>query len=102
MNAADIKTLVRKQPFEPVEIGLSDGRAVLIQHPDQVVIARRHVIFGLAQQRSRRQNASTPADGDAVAKDWLLVDLVHVVSAESVNGDSENGKRRKRRPKDTD
>lgn len=92
MTAEDIKTLVRKEPFEPIEIGLSDGRSVLIRHPDQVVVAKRHVIFGLAQQRSRRANASTPDDGDAVAKDWLLVDLVHVVSAESINGDGPNGR----------
>ena len=51
MDGEDLGTLVRKRPFEPLEIGLSDGRSVLVRHPDQVVISRRKVIFGLGQVR---------------------------------------------------
>ncbi len=99
MDGEDLKALVRKRPFERIEIGLSDGRSVLVRHPDQVVISRRHVIFGLAQTRRARGNASTPTDGDVVAKDWMLVDLIHVVSAEPVNGEPPNGKNRKHQPR---
>ena len=99
MDGEDLKTLVRRRPFEPVEIGLFEGRTVLVSHPDQVVISRCNVIFGLAETRRARGNASTPTDGDIVAKDWMLVDLIHVVSAGSVNGEPPNGKNRKRRPR---
>ena len=97
MDGEDLKTLVRQSPFEPIEIGLSDGRTVLVRHPDQVVISRRKLIFGLAQARRTRGRFSTPANGDLVAKDWMMVDLIHVVSAEPVNGEPPKGKRRKPR-----
>lgn len=96
MDSTNLKELVRKTPFEPTEIGLSDGRSVVVRHPDQVVIARRHVIFGLAQVRRPRGHFSTPSDGSAVAKDWLLVDLIHVVSVEPVDGETRGRGRRKR------
>ncbi len=86
MDGENLKAVVRKTPFEPIEIGLSDGRIVPVRHPDQVVISRRHVIFGLAQVRRPRGRVSTPADGDAVAKDWMLVGLFNVVSAEPARG----------------
>jgi len=92
MGPDELEELVRRQPFEPMELALSDGRAVLVRHPDQVVVARRNVIFGLAQVRRRTGRVATPKDGDAVAKDWLLVDLMHVVSAEPA-GQSKNGRK---------
>jgi hypothetical protein len=100
MQAEDIKELLRKQPFEPLELALSDGRSVLIRHPDQVVIARRHAILGLAQIKRGRTRVTTPADGDSVAKDWMLVDLIHIVSAEPANGQPptrRGGKSRRRK-----
>ena len=99
MDGEDLKTLVRKTPFEPIEIGLSDGRSVLVRHPDQVVISRRKVIFGLAQVRRVRGHFSTPANGDLVAKDWMMVDLIHVGSTEPVNDDPPKGNRKKPRPR---
>jgi len=101
MGGNEIKTLIRKQPFEPIEIGLYDGRSMLIRHPDQVVVSRRHVIFGLAHIRGSRVRNSTPPDGGALAKDWLLVDMIHVVSAEPANGpgNTTSGRRRGRTKK---
>ena len=82
-----------------MEIGLSGGRSVLIRHPDQVVISRRKVIFGLAQVRGPRGNLSAPDDGDVVAKDWMPVDLIHLVSAEPVNDEPPEHQRGRPRPR---
>ncbi len=99
MDGEDLRTLVRKRPFKPIEIGLSDGRGVLVRHPDQVVISRRNVIFGLAQVRRPQGHFSTPPNGDVVAKDWMMVDLIHVVSAEPVDDEPPKGKRPKPSPR---
>ena len=103
MDGEDLRTLVRKRPFEPLEIGLSNGRSVLVRHPDQVVISRRKVIFGLAQVRCPQGNFSTPPNGDVVAKDWMMADLIHVVSAGRAAGckpvDDEPPKRKHREPR---
>jgi hypothetical protein len=86
MRAEDIRTLLRKEPFEPLGLGLSDGRGVLVKHPDQVVVARRHVIVGIAQVRRSHGRLSTPRDGGAIAKDWKLIDRMHIVRVEPANG----------------
>lgn len=72
------------RPFEPIEVALSDGRSVIIRHPDQVVVSERHLIVGVAQVR-RTRLLSTPSRSESIAKDWLLVNLVHIVTGEPTN-----------------
>ena len=96
MHATDIRKLLKTEPFEPIRLGLSDGRAVLIRHPDQVVVSQRHLYVGLARvQRSKPM--ATPRSGDTFAPDWLLVNLVHITSIEPADGNRANrtGKPRK-------
>ena len=97
MRRDEIRDLVRKQPFEPIELGLSDGRSVVIRHPDQVVIAERHVIVGLAQIKRGRTQVATPTDGETIAKDWMLLDTIHIVSAEPADGNTKRRGRRQRK-----
>jgi hypothetical protein len=88
--------LVRRRPFEPIELCLSDGRAVVVRHPDQIIVSERHVILGLSRIKYGRQRMSTPKDGLAGAKDWMLIDIRHVVSAEPANGQAKVQRRSKR------
>lgn len=81
MNREDLRRVVRQQPFEPLELVLSDGRTVVLRHPDQVVITHRTVFVGLVELQGRHRRLASPARGDAVAKDYLWLDLMHVVSA---------------------
>lgn len=90
MRESDVRELVRREPFEPIEFGLSDGRSVQVRHPDQIIVTHHKVIFGLAHVKGRRQGLSTPPS-DAVAADWLLVKLMQVVRADPLNG-SESGR----------
>jgi hypothetical protein len=39
MNADSIRELLRRQPFEPIEIHMTNGDAHLIRHPEQAWIA---------------------------------------------------------------
>lgn len=84
MRPNELRMLFKKEPFEPVRIGLSDGRSILVRHPDQVVVAERHVLVGLAKiERSRP--LATP-NGDQIAQDWLIINLVHIATIEPANG----------------
>lgn len=102
MRAADIVDLLKKERFEPFVLGLSDGRSVLIRHPDQAVVTERHILVGLAKI-GRSKPLATPASGDTIAKDWMLVNVLHVTTIEPLESDKKekNGKngRRKRPPK---
>ncbi|MBI4716269.1 MAG: hypothetical protein HY763_00530 [Planctomycetes bacterium] len=96
MIAQDLRKLLKKEPFEPMRLCLSDGRAVVIRHPDQVVVSDRHVYVGLATLESSRRLA-TPTGGDTVGKDWLWISILHVAAVEPVNGQSARRGRRSRR-----
>ena len=92
MVARDLRKLLKAEPFVPVRMGLSDGRPVLILHPDQVVVSDRHVYVGLAQLE-RSAPLATPGRADALPKDWLWISILHVVSAEPANGRSSSRRR---------
>jgi len=95
MDRTELQDILRKRPFIPLEVGLSDGRSILVRHPDQVMLTRRNAVFGLTQVKNGRSRFRTPDNGDRYVKDWLMVDLLHVVSAEPANDD--RPRRRKRR-----
>jgi len=95
MQRDEIVYRLREKPFEPIQLWLSDGRVVTIRHPDQAVVTNRKIIVGLAHIR-RGTKLITPADGNTVAKDWMMVDLLHVVSIEPVDGKPTARKRRTR------
>jgi hypothetical protein len=81
MRAADIRRLLQARPFEPIRVGLSDGRSVLIRHPDQAVVSNRYLLVGVTEI-ARSRPLVTPDSGDTVARDAFWVNLLHVVSIE--------------------
>lgn len=93
MIAQDLRKVLKKEPFKPVRLCLSDERAVVIRHPDQVVVSDRHVYVGLATLESSSR-LSTPKDGETIGKDWLWISIFHVAAVEPVNGYSGHSKRR--------
>lgn len=86
MRANELKKLLKTQPFEPLSVALSDGRSIIVRHPDQVVVAERHLLVGLATVR-RSEPPATPRSSDAIARDWLIVNLMHITSVEPANGE---------------
>jgi hypothetical protein len=85
MRPEEFRKLLRTKPFEPLRIGLSDGRSVLVRHPDQVVVAERHLLVGLAKLERSRPLA-TPINGEAIAKDWLIINLLQITAIGPING----------------
>lgn len=99
MERDDLQAILREQPFEPIELGLTDGRTVLVRHPDQVMLARRKAVFGLVHVQDHRRRLVTTESYDRRVTDTLTVDLLHVASAERARGAKRvSPKRRKKNP----
>ncbi len=96
MHNTEIRHLLKRAPFEPIRLGLSDGRSILIRHRDQVVVSQRHVYVGLTRVQ-RSKPLATPRSGDVFAPDWLLVDLSHITTVEPADGEGSKPKHRKRK-----
>jgi len=94
MRPEEIRKLLRVDRFEPLRIGLSDGRCILVRHPDQVVVAERHLLVGLAKLE-RSEPLATPRNGEAIAKDWMIINLLQITAMEPSN--SVNGRPRSQR-----
>jgi hypothetical protein len=90
----DLRKVIKGEPFKPIRIALSDGRRVQVRHPDQVVVAERHLLVGLAKVE-RSKPMATPRNGDAIAQDWLIVNLVQITTIEPA--EERNGKPKVRR-----
>jgi hypothetical protein len=96
MDRDDFKAVLRERPFAPIEVGLTDGRSILVRHPDQVMVTRRKAVFGLTQVLNDRRRLRTPDNDDRVVKDWLMIDLLHIISAEPANGRPKPPRKRRR------
>ncbi len=96
MRAKDIKEMLKAQPFSPVLIGLSDGRSILVRHPDQVVVSDRFLFAGLTRLR-RSQPQQTPATSEEVAREGVFVNLLQITTVEVVNGNGRKPRRTKPR-----
>ncbi len=46
MNAETIRELVRRQPFEPFEIRMTNGDVHHVRHPEMVMIVGRRLVVG--------------------------------------------------------
>jgi hypothetical protein len=49
MNAEQILARLRKQPFEPFQIFMSDGSHYEVRHPELAMVRRREVVIALPQ-----------------------------------------------------
>ena len=81
MRPDDIRKILRVDQFVPLRIGLADRRSVLVRHPDQVFVAERHLLIGLATLE-RSEPLMTPSNGDRVVKDWMIVNMVQITGIE--------------------
>ena len=76
MRPEDILELLRKHPFEPFRIHLSDGVAYDIRHPDMAIVQRSKVIVAVPG----------PEGPDGPAERTVNCALIHITRTENVNG----------------
>ncbi|MBL8797765.1 MAG: hypothetical protein JNM56_27955 [Planctomycetia bacterium] len=74
MRAEDLLVYLRKQPFEPFRIVLSDGTTYEIRHPEMVLPSRRTIVIGIPSK-----------GGPLIAEQIVTAALVHIVRLEQLD-----------------
>jgi len=77
MRAEELTELVRRQPFSPLRIHISDGRTYDVVHPDQIIVLRQCVDIGI------KPDAKT-----GVVEGVDRVSLLHVVKVKQMDSAS--------------
>ena len=87
MRAEELMTLIRRQPFRPLRVHLTNGHIYELQHPDQIIVRRGSI------------DIAAKSDPDTGVTDRVdYCSLLHVVRVEelplpvSPNGERGNGK----------
>ena len=74
MRLQEVQNALKKQPFEPFRIHLSDGQALDVRHPEFAALTRHSIFVG------------APTDGDDVPERMVQCDLLHVTTIEPIDG----------------
>ncbi len=74
MRSEDIREFVRRQPFEPFRITLTDGRTFDVVHPDLAMVGRGSVAVGLPR----------PGDVDPIYDRLVTMSLLHIMQIEPI------------------
>lgn len=82
MRPEEINSHVRKSPFVPFRLCMSDGKAFEVRHPEMVIVTKLTVAVAVYGPRAR------------MPETLYWCDPVHIIRIEPVNGRSP----RKRRP----
>jgi hypothetical protein len=74
MRPEDFRVHLRKQPFQPFRITLTDGRTYEVRHPELAMVGRSIVIIGLAR----------PDEPQPVSDHQVTVSLLHIMQIEAI------------------
>lgn len=74
MRLQEVQDALKKQPFEPFRIHLSDGQAFDVRHPEFAALTRHSIFVG------------APTDGDDVPERMVQCDLFRVTNIERMDG----------------
>ena len=86
MRADEIRKHVRKQPFEPFRIFLSNGMTYDVRHPELIYVSRSEVVVPVEL-----------ADDDIAVRS-AYCDPVHITTIELLNG-AKPKRQKSKRPK---
>jgi hypothetical protein len=70
----ELASALRRQPFVPFRITLSEGSTYDIRHPELCMAGRRSAIIGIID----------PDDHNRLFERFVTVDLLHIVRIESI------------------
>jgi hypothetical protein len=74
MRTNDIVAHLRKQPFRPLRIYISDGSSYEVRHPEMMMVGRSEITIGLSVK------------GDPVYDEQVYCDPVHITRIKPLNG----------------
>ena len=72
MGPDDILTFVKRQPFQPFRLTLTDGRTYDIRHPEFAMVGRSSVVIGISLQD----------ESESIYDRLVMVALSHIMQAE--------------------
>jgi hypothetical protein len=72
MRPEDLRDQLRRRPFRPLRLTLTDGRTYEVRHPELAMVGRSTVAIGLAR----------PGDPESNGDRLVTVPLVEVLRAE--------------------
>ncbi len=75
MRPEELRTLLRRRPFVPMRVHLTDGTTYDVRHPEMALLTRSTVEIGIEQE-----------DGNGIADDVMYCSLVHIVRVQNLNG----------------
>jgi hypothetical protein len=82
MRADEISKHIRRQPFRPLRVYISDGSSYDVRHPELMYVSRTEVVIGLE-----------PGD-DVIPERSVYCDPVHITRIEPINGETGTAARR--------
>ena len=85
MTPESIQEHLRRQPFRPFRVFLSDGSEYAVRHPEMVVVMRREVVIALPQR------------GRQLPERAVYCDPLHITRIEPINGRGANPRSKTRR-----
>ncbi len=71
MRAEELREMLRRQPFVPIRLFLTDGTKYDVRHPEMAVLSRSTVAIGLEER-----------PGAGIADRIVCVTLLHIVRVE--------------------
>lgn len=71
MRPEEIKKILRKQPFQPIRLFLTDSTEYDVRHPDLALLTRSTLILGTAEKMN-----------SGIADDYVYISLPHIAQIE--------------------
>jgi hypothetical protein len=71
MSPEHILQHVRREPFEPFRVFISDGKAYEVRHPEMILVSRREVVIAV------------PADEGELPEHTAFCDPLHITRIEA-------------------
>lgn len=75
MFPKDLRDLLKRQPFRPFRVTLTDGRSYEFRHPELALLGKSTVIIGFP----------APGEDEPIYDRFKIVDLLHIMEAEPVD-----------------
>jgi hypothetical protein len=79
MRSEEIRGHLKRMPFRPIRVFVSDGSAYDIPHPDFMIVSRTEVVVALE------------LGNDDMPERFAYVDPVHITRIEPINGQRSTG-----------
>jgi hypothetical protein len=72
MRPEDIREFLKRQPFQPFRLTLTDGRTYDVPHPEFAIVGRNTVTLGMVRAD----------DSESGATRFVTVSLLHIMQIE--------------------